>query len=167
MLAAGGVPPYTDNRRQADEDNPRGYFEHDHAVRLHGDATWIPGARGKVVKIVVQLLPFLPPNETYRLIFMRRDLREVVASQKAMLVRLGRKGARLSDAALTRAYSGQLVQVQSWLRKAVGVQAITVDYAGTLTAPLAAAERLAKFLGAPFDSGRAAASVDAGLRHQK
>jgi hypothetical protein len=167
MLAAGGMEPYTDRKREADEDNPRGYFEHEHATRLHRDASWIPEARGKVVKIVAHLLPFLPAGEDYRLVFTRRDLHEVVASQKAMLERLGRQGGKIGDAALMRTYAGQLVQVQNWLRKTPGVQAITIDYADALRDPAAAADRLAAFVGPPFDAAKAAASVEAGLRRQK
>jgi predicted AlkP superfamily phosphohydrolase/phosphomutase/tetratricopeptide (TPR) repeat protein len=167
MLTAGGIAAYSDGKREADEDNPRGYFEHESATQLHKDASWLPAARGKVVKIVAQLLPFLPAGEEYRLVFMRRDLSEVVASQKAMLTRLGRKGGQIGDAALMRAYSGQLVHIQSWIRKTGGVQAITVDYAEALSDPGAAAARLEAFLGEPFDVEAVAASVDAKLRRQQ
>jgi hypothetical protein len=167
MLAAAGLAPFTDSKREADEDNPRGYYEHEQATRLHSDAAWIPEARGKVVKVVAHLLPFLPAGEEYRLVFMRRDLNEVVASQTAMLARLGRKGGSLSEAALMRTYTGQLVQVQNWLRKTPGVQAMTVEYAEALCNPAGTAQRLAAFLGAPFNAKAAAALVEPSLRRQK
>lgn len=166
MLVAAGIPPHTDGAREADEDNRKGYFEHQQAIRLHTDAAWLPEARGKAVKIVAHLLPFLPAGEDYRVIFMRRDLNEVVASQKAMLDRLGRQGGKIGNHALMRAYTGQLVQVRNWLRKAPGVQAITVDYAETLRDAPSAARRLEAFLGAPFDAPAAARSVDRSLRRQ-
>ncbi len=166
MLAAAGVAAHTDGKRAPDEDNPRGYYEHEQATRLYSDSAWIPQARGKVVKIVSHLLPFLPAGEEYRLIFMRRDLHEVVASQKAMIARLGRQGGKIGDAALMRTYTGQLVQVQNWLRKTPGVQAITVEYAGALRDPAGTAERLSAFLGSPFDAQAAAGMVEAGLRRQ-
>jgi hypothetical protein len=167
MLAAAGLAPYTDSKREADEDNPRGYYEHEQAARLHREAAWIPEARGKVVKVVAHLLPFLPAGEEYRLVFMRRDLNEVVASQRAMLHRLGRKGGSLGDAALIRTYAGQLVQLQNWLRKTPGVQVMTVEYAEALCDPAGTAGRLAAFLGAPFDAKAAAGLVDPSLRRQK
>jgi hypothetical protein len=101
------------------------------------------------------------------LVFMRRDLKEVVASQREMLRRLGRKGGTLSDAALMRTYAGQLVQVQNWLRKTPGVQVMAVDYAEALGNPPGTAQRLAAFLGAPFDAHASAGLVDPGLRRQK
>src|SRR5262249_17521850 len=82
MLAAAGLPVYTDEKRIADEDNPRGYLEHGRAAALHQDSTWIGEARGKAVKIVAHLLRFLPAGEQYRVIFMHRDLDEVIASQR-------------------------------------------------------------------------------------
>jgi predicted AlkP superfamily phosphohydrolase/phosphomutase/Flp pilus assembly protein TadD len=166
MLAAGGVPAYVDEHRPPDEDNPRGYFEHEQATRLHQDVSWIPQARGKVVKIVAHLLPYLPEGEQYRLIFMHRDMREVVASQKAMLERLGRKGGELAAARLMRAYTQQLVQVQSWLRRNAGIPVLAVSYSEALGNPGGTASRLEHFVGEPFDAGAAAAAIEPALRRQ-
>jgi predicted AlkP superfamily phosphohydrolase/phosphomutase/tetratricopeptide (TPR) repeat protein len=167
MLAAGGIAPYTDERRLPDEDNPRGYLEHEHATQLHRDTSWIPQARGKAVKIVAHLLPYLPPGEEYRIVFMHRALEEVTASQTAMLKRLGRKGAGLGEKEMARVFAGQLVRVQEWLKRAPDVQVVSLQYAQVLADPNAAAERLANFLGAPFDQEKAAATVDPTLRRQQ
>jgi predicted AlkP superfamily phosphohydrolase/phosphomutase len=167
MLTAAGVPPYTDGVRAPDDDNPRGYYEHEQATRLQEDATWVSGARGKAVKLVAHLTPFLPPGEVYRLVMMRRDLEEVVASQRAMLERLGRRGGNIGAPALMRTYTRQLIQVQNWLRKTPGVQVLSVDYAAAVRDPKATAHRLAAFLGAPFDIAAAAQSVDPGLQRQR
>jgi predicted AlkP superfamily phosphohydrolase/phosphomutase/Flp pilus assembly protein TadD len=166
MLAAAGVPAYADQHRPADQDNPRGYFEHEQATRLHQDASWVPQARGKAVKIVAHLLPYLPEGEQYRLIFMHRDMREVVASQKAMLERLGRKGGGLADARLMRAYTQQLVRVQTWLRRRAEIPVLAVNYAEALAEPAATAAKLARFLGEPFDAPAAAAAIEPSLRRQ-
>jgi hypothetical protein len=165
MLAAAGLPVYTDQHRPPDEDNPRGYFEHEQATRLHQDVSWIPQARGKAVKIVAHLLPFLPEGEQYRLIFMHRNMREVVASQKAMLERLRRKGGELAEARLMRAYTQQLVRVQTWLRRRAEIPVLAISYAEALADPAATAARLARFLGEPFDT-HAAAAIEPLLRRQ-
>ena len=167
MLSAAGIPPHTDGLRAPDEDNPRGYYEHQQATRLQEDSSWVPAARGKVVKLVAHLVPFLPPGQEYRLVMMRRDLKEVVASQRAMLQRLGRPGGKIGAAALTRAYTRELIQVQNWLRKTPGVQVLSVDYASALRDPKETAQRLAAFLGAPFDIAAAAQSVEPGLQRQR
>jgi len=98
---------------------------------------------------------------------MRRDLNEVIASQRAMLHRLGRKGGSLGDAALMRTYAGQLVQLQNWLRKTPAVQLMTVEYTEALYNPAGTAGRVAAFLGQPFDASAAAGLVDPALRRQK
>jgi tetratricopeptide (TPR) repeat protein len=167
MLAAAGLPAYTDEKRLPDQDNPRGYFEHEQATRLRQDASWVPQARGKAVKIVAHLLPFLPAGEEYRLIFMHRDMREVVASQKAMLDRLGRKGGGLAEARLMRAYAQQLMRVQTWLRRRAEIPVLALSYAEALADPVTAAAKLARFLGQPFDWEAAAGAVQPALRHQQ
>lgn len=60
MLAAGGLPALHDGHRPADDDNPRGYFEFAGAKNLRVDASWLPAGQGRAVKLVAQLLPFLP-----------------------------------------------------------------------------------------------------------
>src|SRR4029077_16977405 len=103
LLVAAGREALTDSKRPADEDNPLGYFEFEKTLELAKDVSWLPQARGKVVKIVAQLLPFLPTTEHYDVIFMERNLAEVISSQKAMLARQGRHGAALNDQQLTAA----------------------------------------------------------------
>ncbi len=166
-LAAAGIEPYTDQKRLADEDNPRGYFEHEQATRLHQDTSWIPEARGKVVKIVAHLLPYLPKDEDYRVVFMHRDLSEVVASQRAMLERLGRKGGELAQARIMRAFTQQLVRVQTWLQRQPQIPVLAINYVEALAAPAGAVSRLARFLGTPFDERAAAAAIDPALQRQK
>ena len=167
LLAAAGIEPYTDRRRAPDTDNPRGYLEHENAARLHQDASWISAARGKAVKIVAHLLPHLPAGEEYRIVFMHRDVNEVVASQRAMLARLARAGAQFSDSALARTYTRQLVQVQTWLQRRPEIQVLPVSYAAALGDPAGTAARLAGFLGQPFDESAAAMVVEPSLRRQK
>lgn len=166
MLASAGIDPYTDGRREADPDNARGYFEHENATRLHRDQSWVPEARGKAVKIVAHLLPHLPANEEYRVVFMLRPLEEVTASQSAMLARLGRKGGELNKQELARIFAGQLVRVQQWLRRSPNVRVLAMHYAQILEDPSATSARLAAFLGEPFDPVKAAARVVPSLRRQ-
>ena len=88
MLDAGGVALLTDGLRQADEDNPTGYYELDAVKRLgKEEPTWLDGAAGGAVKIISRLLYELPSDRSYRVLFMHRDLDEVLASQRQMLIR--------------------------------------------------------------------------------
>src|SRR5436190_6401634 len=96
MLAQGGIPVLTDGFRQADQDNPLGYYEFEAVKRLDKDTSWLPDAYQKAVKIIYIFLYNLPPSHRYKVLFMKRNLKEVVASQKVML-RRRQEGDRLSD----------------------------------------------------------------------
>jgi hypothetical protein len=167
VLAAGGVEPLTDGIRQPDEDNPLGYHEFDPAAKLAVDSSWVTQGRGKAVKIVAQLLPWLPRGEHYRVVFLRRDLREVVASQNAMLKRLNRGGAELDDEQLMATYRKQLEGVQRALAHRPDIAVFEVDYAELLTEPEPALGRLGAFLERSFDPGIAAGAIRPELRRQK
>ena len=89
MLEAGGMDVLTDGRRTADEDNLKGYYEYEKVKALKTDNSWLPRAGGKAVKIISELLRHLPGTHTYRVIFMRRAMEEILASQDRMLIRRG------------------------------------------------------------------------------
>ncbi len=104
MLLDGGVPLLTDGIRNADHGNSRGYFEYEpvKALEKHGDLSWLPRARGKAVKIISFLLTWLPERYDYRVIFMQRDLDEIIASQNRMLARPEEPGNTAAIPALAR-----------------------------------------------------------------
>lgn len=167
MLAAGGLSPLTDGKRVADSDNPHGYLEFEPATRLRDDQTWLPQAKGKVVKIVAQLLRHLPKGFHYRVVFMHRDLREVIASQQAMLARLGRSGGQLAPERLSTVLEGQVEQVAGWLRRQPNIRVIHLDYA-TVTADAAGtAARLREFLGDKLQVEKMVTAVRPELRRQR
>ncbi len=167
LLVAAGREALTDGQRAPDEDNPLGYFEFEKTLHLAKDAAWLPQARGKVVKIVAQLLPFLPPEEPYHIIFMERNLSEVIASQNAMLARQGRRGAELESHQLVDAYTAQLDRVWNQLARCRMMRILRVDYGELLADPARGMERLAQFLGDPFNRKAAAETVRPELRRQK
>lgn len=161
VLRAGGMEVATDSLRVADESNPRGYFELEAVKRLRSPDSrrWLGELRGKAVKIIFVLLYHLPDCFDYRIIFMRRDLEEVLMSQRAMLARAG-KAAAESDARLSAAYRRELERVEAWLESRRGVQRLTVDYGEFLKDTRAQVRRVDEFLGGGFDAPRMAAAVD-------
>jgi hypothetical protein len=167
MLAAAGLDILTDGKREADGDNPRGYFELESATRLRQEKDWLKGAKGKAVKIVAQLLPFLPPDLPYRVVFMDRDLREVLRSQKVMLENLGRGRARLADEQLEQAFRRQLRQVRIWLARQPNIKSLFISHREAVEDPLSVAERVSGFLGGGLDPRAMAAVVDASLYRQR
>ncbi len=132
------------------------------------DASWLPDAKGKVVKVVAQLLPSLPPKPDvrYRVVFMERELREVLASQTKMLERQGEKGADLSDESLRDVFAGQIRRIRQMLatRK---IPALYVGHRDCIERPAEAAGRLNAFLGDGLDEGAMAGVVDPSLYRQR
>jgi len=167
MLVAGGLPPLTDGKREADADNPHGYLEFEPATRLRDDQSWLPQAKGRVVKIVAQLLKHLPAEFHYRVVFMHRDLREVIASQQAMLARLGRQGGQLAPERLSAVLQGQVEQVAVWLRRRPNIRTLHLDYAGVTEDPAGSAARLRTFLGESLAVEKMVAAVRPELRRQR
>ena len=167
MLAAGGLAPLTDAARVADSDNPHGYFEFAPARRLREDASWLPQAAGRAVKIVAQLLTSLPTGPQYKVLFMRRDLDEVLASQKVMLRRTGQAAANIAPERLRAVFAAQMQEVERALGSRPGVITLSVDYRDAVRSPLATAARVNAFLGGALDEPAMAAAVDATLWRQR
>ena len=108
------IPLFVDFQRVADNDNPKGYYELEAIKKMKTQPRVLKDAPGKAVKAIHLLLTDLPGNYQYKIIFMRRSLVEVVASQRKMLERSGKKGAALPDAALIKVFEGQLAKVDAW-----------------------------------------------------
>ena len=84
MLDKGGCEVLVDGKREADVSNPKGYYEYEPVMSIHKSNLWLEEAKDKVVKIVAPLLKFLSPKYRYKIIFMTRDLNEVIKSQQVM-----------------------------------------------------------------------------------
>jgi hypothetical protein len=167
MLAAGGLPILTDGHRSADANNPRGYYEYELVKSLPKDASWLPQARGKAVKVVSALLAHLPDGFEYRVIFMRRPMPEVLASQGAMLDRLGHTGQRGDDVRLAELFTRHLEEVDTLLRDRSGIARLDVDYLAVIDTPLAIARAVSAFLGGTLDPARMAAAVEPDLHRHR
>jgi hypothetical protein len=163
MICAGGVPALTDQARAPDPDNPHGYFEFEAVKRTREDPSWVSQAPGKVVKLVHLLLPDLPEGRRYRVVLMRRDLDEVLASQQTMLARQGRTGARMPPDALKRVFAAQLDAVTRWMDERPWFSRLEVRYDRVVADPVGEASRVAAFLGVPQAAGAMAAAVDPSL----
>jgi predicted AlkP superfamily phosphohydrolase/phosphomutase/tetratricopeptide (TPR) repeat protein len=165
MLAAGGIPALSDGQRAPDKSNPRGYFEFEPVKRLKQDSSWIPSARGRAVKIIAQLLPHLPRGN-FRVIFMERDLREVVDSQKQMLARNGSVDATLGDGQLMKVYATQLAMVGKLLHNSA-LPVLRVDYRQCVENPASVAGDIHRFLGGKLCLDSMTRAVDQSLYRQR
>jgi len=148
MLHAGGVEVVTDQVREADIDNPRGYLEFERVKQIERDASWLPETRGKAFKMISQLLYHLPPTERYRIIFMWRNVDEILASQEKMLRRRNAPAAPREK--MKEAYALHLDKLFEWLQEQAQMEMLVVNYNDLLGDAMSHAEAVSKFLdGAP------------------
>ncbi|MEZ4772369.1 MAG: alkaline phosphatase family protein [Bacteroidia bacterium] len=147
MLKEGGMEVFTDMQREADESNPLGYYEHEAVKRLARDKKWMPLAEGKAVKVIAQQLQHLPPNYHYKIIFMERDLDEVVNSQQKMLARLGKIPTDVLPYNLQENFKQALQQAKNWQRSQGNTEICFIDYQEVINQPFAVALQINDFLG--------------------
>jgi len=167
MLVAGGIKAMTDSIRTADEDNPKGYFELEKVKQLEKDHLWLSDAAGKAVKIISALLKHLPPDYHYKIIFMRRDMKEILASQRQMLLRRGEATDTISDERMAEMFRKHLVEIDDWLAKQPNIEVVYVNYNQMLDAPSQPIDVLTNFLGGELDTAAMAAVVDKRLHRQR
>jgi len=162
MLDAAGLEIVTDRIRTADEDNPKGYFELERVKDLdkEGDKSWMSEHRGKVVKIISFLLKDLPDHCYYKVIFMRRELEEVLASQNKMLVRRGESTDSADDEKMMRLYANHLGKVELMMEGQLNLEFLDVRFRDTVDDARAQAVRVCEFLGLPDHADTMAEAVD-------
>ena len=151
MLAEGGLPILTDAIRAADEDNPNGYFELEQVKQLaEGQRAWLAEADGKIVKVISALLEHLPGEHHYKILFMERQIAEILASQQKMLARRN-ETSRVSDAEMEAQFREHLKAIKYWLARQPNMEVLYVDYNRMMADPDAYCQKIADFIGLPLD----------------
>jgi len=166
MLDKGGLPVIVDNIRTADEDNPRGYYEFEPVKKTKEDASWLESSDGKVVKMVYRLLYDLPENHQYRIVFMRRRLEEVIASQNVMLERRGKEGG-ISDEKVLELFRAELDKCYKWLEDQPNFQVLFISYNDVLEDARPTVDALRDFLGEDLDEKAMLQVVEPNLYRQR
>ncbi|HMJ06265.1 MAG TPA: tetratricopeptide repeat protein, partial [Chthoniobacterales bacterium] len=176
LLAAGGWPLLTDEKRPPDEDNPEGYYEWEFAKQLRNDPELIQHAKGKVLKAVSLLLPSLPARHHYRILFMLRPIEQIGESQARMIAR--RKGSAppaggsssplldekvAADSTLQRLRQ-HLDWTRQYLRDVKNITLLEIDYPALVTDPAPWLPKIAAFAGRPELSQEALAAMAQTIR---
>jgi len=167
MLTAGGLELLTDNIRAADEDNPKGYFEFERVKQIENDKAWLEDARGRVVKLISALLKHLPSAYNYKVIFMRRAMPEILASQRQMLIRRGEPADTVPDDKMAAMFNKHVAQVESWLAAQPNIDVLYVSYNEVMKDSRPHAERINVFLGGSLKVDEMVGAVDRGLYRQQ
>ncbi|MEZ4594094.1 MAG: sulfotransferase domain-containing protein [Chloroflexota bacterium] len=164
MLEAGGIPPLTDKVRTADDDNPKGYYEFERVKQMDkGDTAWMAEAQGKSVKVISQLLRHMPSDYEYKIIFMRRNMAEILASQKKMLINRGEDPNQASDEEIASLFEKHLSNVMNWMNSQPNVSVLYVHYSDMLTNPEPQVAQINQFLGGHLNTEAMAQVVDPNL----
>ena len=167
MLEAGGIPPLTDGARAADEDNPLGYYELERVKLLPAEVDWLDAAAGRAVKVISALVAKLPEGRRYRVVFLERDLAEVLASQRRMLERRGERTDRVPDHEMAAMFRRHVASVLDGVRARADMRLLVLAHADVIADPAAAAERIDDFLAGGLDRRAMGAAVDASLWRQR
>jgi len=146
ILKAGEIEILTDNIRQPDLNNPRGYFEFEKVKALQNDNTWLSEAEGKAVKIIIQLVPYLPLNFDYSIIVMKRNTDEIILSQEKMIDNLGGRKASVNNDILKKVFENQLNKGEEYINTNKNFKKFVVDFNELLSGKKEIIENLNMFL---------------------
>ncbi len=161
MLDAAGYHPVQDDKRQADDDNPKGYYEDERVLRLNVtlDRSWLFDCRGKALKVVSHQLKYLPGAHQYKILFMRRSLDEIVASQNKMLVNRNERNT-IDDEGTKQHYQQHLDEVYKLIDTHDHFEMVEVQYRGMIDDPQTEAAKIKAFLGRDLDLDAMTSVVD-------
>lgn len=150
MLVEAGLEIVTDDIRHADDDNPNGYFELETVKLLHeGNFMWLRNASGKVIKVISSLLEYLPLQYSYKVIFMERELKEILASQKKML-RHRNESAKLDDAEMELQFRNHLAAMKAWLVRQANIEVLYVNFNALIADPKPFCIKISDFISIPL-----------------
>jgi thioredoxin len=162
MLNVGGIPALCDEHRTPDADNPNGYYEFESVKSIQNYGEWIDRAVGHSVKMVYNLLEHLPKDREYRVVFMRRQIDEIIQSQRAMLLRNGIK-TEIPDEEIKELFERVLRQFYSWLPSQTHLKLINVSYNELLSRPASTIAQINRHLGYSLDTEAMAQVIDHSL----
>jgi hypothetical protein len=160
MLEAGGVPVLIDEVRESDDDNPNGYYEFEAVKQTRHNHSWLHHAGGKAVKMVYRLLYDLPPDFCYRVLFMRRDILEILASQRKMLERNGLPTDAVQDAEMQQLFESELAKSIRWMRRQDHLRFIEINYNELIDHPQSVLQSVDGFLKQSLDLAAMAAVIN-------
>lgn len=163
ILETGGIEVMTDGVRKADEDNPHGYYEYEMVKKIGYDTGWQKEARGKAFKMISQLLFELPPDEDYKVIFMKRKMHEILASQNKMLDRRGSSRGGVSDEKMGEFFNNHLSKIMKWIEERENISVLYIEYSNFFINPYKEIATINQFLNNRLNEEKAVTAIDESL----
>jgi Sulfotransferase family len=161
VLEAGGLPVVIDGLRAADPDNPEGYYEFERVKELDkGDTAWVADAQGKAVKVISALLEHLPADYHYHVIFMHRNIEEVLNSQRKMLARRGEDVEAVNDGEMADLFAKHVAKIRAWLRTQPNFAILDIDYNAMMQEPGMHIRMINQFIDNALDEQAMAQMID-------
>jgi len=160
ILEKGGIGPLTDNERVADNSNPHGYYEYEAVKNMANDISWMKNAEGKAVKIIAQLLPYLPNKHRYKIILMDREISEVLISQQIMLGKTREQAIKNYPFKMAQIFFEQIEKVHKWVELQPNVELLVIKYHEAIENPEDTANKVAKFLDRDMDLQNMLKAID-------
>ena len=163
MLHAGGIDPMTDDIREADIDNPKGYYEFERVKKLPDDTGWMDDARGKAVKVLAELIKHLPSDRKYRIVFMMRNIEEIIASQKKMMIRRGEDPDAVSEQEMAQLLRRYLKSLKLHINSRENMEVLYISYNDIMNDPAEPVNEIMEFFGGSLDREAMMNSIDPSL----
>ncbi len=150
MLAAGGIEPMTDEIRAPDKSNPKGYFEWEMIKRIGMDHRLLeqPEVQGKAIKVISTLLPQLPKAHNYKVLFMQRNISEILQSQELLLQELHKTIETQDPIAAGEDLVKHNMDIIKWAQNAPHIDVLQVEHAELMRNPQTQIKNISAFLGA-------------------
>ena len=161
MIHAGGMEVLVDDSMLADESNPKGYLEYAPVKNSRKDSGWIKDAAGKAVKVIAQLVPLLKMEHKLKIIFMERDLQEVIISQNKMIASKNKSSNKSIDfdMRLMNTYASQLKEIKEWIEKRNHIEVIYIHYKDVIEHPEEEIRKINEFLNWQLDEEKMKAVI--------
>lgn len=168
MLEKGGISPLTDNKPPPNEHNPNGYYGHQGIRNLNKNQDILKEAVGKSIKVFAGLLPSLPKNYTYKVIFIERNLDEVWDSRQKILKANGKKIKEGFFSTQNREnFKRNIEKAKAWVNQNPETDILYISHIELINNPLEQATRINEFLGNTLDASLMAEAVDPSLYRSK
>ncbi len=162
MLEAGGIEIASDEIRTADDDNPKGYYELEKVKELDKseDKSWLAEFRGKAVKIISYFLKDLPKTNNYKIIFIERNLQEMITSQNKMLAHRGEVVDPAGDEKMIKNFKTHLQKIKNMLGNEPHFELLYLNHSDVLKRPIKEVEKVNQFLGGYLDKEKMIGIID-------
>ena len=166
ILESGGLEVYQDGIREADIDNPKGYYEYEKVKKLKENSDWLENVKGKAIKIIFNFLYNLPADLKFKIIFMKRDLDEVINSQNKMIKRRG-EVSKISNEQLKGLYLEEIAKIEKWLSSKPNMNVLYIKYSNVVENPDAEVLKINSFLDNCLNASGMKNAIDNSLYRNK